>query len=121
MREREHQWRSQRSKRDIPNVFHIALSTFFNAIDCYIILKSVFLPNTWTGQQYQLLSQISRGKLSRVMCVCVLQHHSRIHHTSPKIMHLYVYIRRTFFEFLLIFSTEKIFLQNADLSYIAAH
>ena len=29
--------------------------TFFNAINCYIILKSVFLPNTWAGQQYQYL------------------------------------------------------------------
>ena len=28
---------------------------FFNAINCYIILKSVFLPNVWAGQQYQYL------------------------------------------------------------------
>ena len=27
----------------------------FHVIDGYIILKSVFLPNTWTGQQYQYL------------------------------------------------------------------
>ena len=27
VRERERQWRSRRSKRDIPNVFHVALKT----------------------------------------------------------------------------------------------
>ena len=90
------------------------------------MLKRVFLSNTWADQQYQYLkhgsdnpvalqmkklrwgrlSQISRGKLSQVVCVrararvcvcvcgCVwvLQHHSCIHHKSPKTMHLYVYI-----------------------------
>ena len=55
------------------------------------------------------------------VCVYVLWHHSRIHHTSPEIMHLYVYIKRKILELFLIFSTEKNFLQNALLSYIAAH
>ena len=36
--------------------FHIIdVNTFFNAIDRYIILKSVFLPNMWARQQYQYL------------------------------------------------------------------
>ena len=64
-------------------------------------------------------------RLSVYLSVCggggVLEHHSRIHHTSPETMHLYVYIKRKFFEFFLIFSTEKNFLQNAVLSHIAAH
>ena len=36
--------------------FHIIdIKHLFNAIDCYIILKSVFLPNTWASQQYKYL------------------------------------------------------------------
>ena len=33
---------------------------FFNAIDCYIILKSVLLWNTWASQQYKYLKHGSR-------------------------------------------------------------
>ena len=50
------------------------------------------------------------------VCVC-----ARVHHTSPKTMHLYIYIKRKCLSFLKIFSTEKNFLQNAVFSYIAAH
>ena len=35
------------------HVIDIKHLLYFNAIDCYIILKSVSLPNTWAGQQYQ--------------------------------------------------------------------
>ena len=31
------------------------LSAFFNAINCYIILKGVLLPNTWASQQHEYL------------------------------------------------------------------
>ena len=34
------------------------------------------------------------------VCVGVLQHHSRIHHTSPETVHLYVYIKRKCLSFL---------------------
>ena len=34
------------------------------------------------------------------VCVCVLQHHSRINHRSPETMHLYVYIKRKCLSFL---------------------
>ena len=33
-------------------------------------------------------------KLYVFVCVCVLQHHCRIHHTSPETMCLYIYIKR---------------------------
>ena len=36
--------------------FHVIdIKHLFHAIDCYIILESVFLSNTWAGQQYQYL------------------------------------------------------------------
>ena len=33
------------------------VSTFFNAINCYIILKGVLLPNTWASQQHKYLER----------------------------------------------------------------
>ena len=38
----------------------IELSTLFNAINCYIILKSVLLPNTWASQQHNYLKHGGR-------------------------------------------------------------
>ena len=57
------------------------------------------------------LSQISWGKLRAraCVCVCVLQHHSRIHHTSPETMHLYVYTKRICLSFFQYFRTRKSF------------
>ena len=55
------------------------------------------------------LSQISRGNLSQVVCVCVLQYYSRIHHTSPGTMHLYVYIKRKCLSFFYYFRPRKMF------------
>ena len=34
------------------------------------------------------------------VCECVLQPHSRIHHTSPETMHLYIYVKRKCLSFL---------------------
>ena len=36
------------------------LSAFFNAINCYIILKGVLLPNTWASQQHKYLKHGGR-------------------------------------------------------------
>ena len=73
--------------------------------------------------------------LSQVVCVCVcvyvcvfacvlrvLQHHSRIHHTSPATMQLYVYIKRTCLEFFLIciFDREKFSAERCALLYCSA-
>ena len=101
-------------------------------MDGYIILKSVFLPNTWAGQQYQYLKhggynpvankKMTLGKVvtnftgqvvTSWVCVCVrvcvLQHNSRIHHTSPEIMHFYVYIKSKCLSFLKYFRPIKLF------------
>ena len=55
-------------------------------MDCYIILKGVFLPNTWAGQQYQYLKhggdnpvankkmtlrQVVTNFTRQVVCACV--------------------------------------------------
>ena len=42
----------QRKKKIYLLSFHVI---DFNAIACYIMLKSVFLLNTWAGQQHQYL------------------------------------------------------------------
>ena len=41
-----------------------------------------------------------RARVYVCVCVGVLQHHSRIHHTSPETMHFYVYINRKCFSLL---------------------
>ena len=41
--------------------FHVIdISVFFNAIDCYIILKGVLLQNTWGNQQHKYLKRGGR-------------------------------------------------------------
>ena len=76
---------------------------------------SVFLPNTWAGQQYQYLKHGGDNPIANKKndagagwhklgaCasarVCVLQHHSPIHHISPETMHLYVYIKRKYYSY----------------------
>ena len=103
------------------------LNTFFNAIDCYIVLKRVYLSKTRTGKQYQYLKHgddnpVANKKMTLgqvvtnftgqmvasfvyvcvcvFVCLCVLQHHSRIHHTLLESMDLYVYIKRKCLSFL---------------------
>ena len=118
----------QRKKKFYSLHFHVIyIKHFFQCKDCYIILKSIFLRNTWDGQQYQYLKhgdnnpvankKITLGQvvtnftwqvvtncvcgcMCAFVCVCVLQRHSRIHHTSPETIHLYVYIRKKCSSFL---------------------
>ena len=41
--------------------FHVKdIKRVFNAINCYIILKGVFLPNTWASQQHKYLKHRGR-------------------------------------------------------------
>ena len=50
------------SKILLSQSFHVIdiLSAFFNAINCYIILKGVLLSNTWTSQQHKYLKHGGR-------------------------------------------------------------
>ena len=51
---------SAKRERRTENVFHILLSAFFNAVNCYIILKGGLLPNTWASQQHKYLKHGGR-------------------------------------------------------------
>ena len=128
--------------------FHVIdIKHLFQCNRLLYYFKECFLSNTWAGQQYQYLkhggdnpvankkwrwgrlSQISRGKLSLVVCVCVCvcvcyntifvyTVYSRIH-SSPETMHLYVYIKRKCF-FSNIFERENFSAERCAFLYRSA-
>ena len=114
-----------------------------------ILSWSDFLPNTWGDLQYQYLKhggdnpvanekmtlgqvvtnftgQVVASFVSVCVCVCarvrvcVTTPYSYTPYSTGNYARVCLHLKKMF-EFFLIFSTEKNFLQNAVLSHIAAH
>ena len=74
--------------------------------DIPVVNEKMTLGQVVTNFTRQDVCECWRARAVARVCVCVraracvLQHHSRIHHTSSETMHLNVYIKRKFLSFL---------------------
>ena len=127
------------------NLYVIDIKHPFQCNRLLYILKSVFLPNTWSGQQYQYLKHggdnpvanrtITLGQVvtnftaqvvtscvyvvcARV-CVCVCCNTIVVYTIPHRKLCTCVFILNE--NGFVIFTTDKIFLQNIVFSYIAEH